>query len=219
MNNTKNLFKKEWNLSILHSPFIFIYALLVLTLLIPEYPYFVAFGYCLIGIPTLFAFSKSNKDIEFTSILPIKRADVVKSRFIVVVFIEIMQLILAIPFAIISTLLINPQGNIVGLDANISLFATTLIEFAVFNSIFLPIFFKTGYKIAPATTFAFVGYLLTTLILELLIALIPTLNILFDGTIYWGAQLALLGFGILVYILTIVLSFKKAVKNFEKVNL
>lgn len=219
MSNLTKLFKKEWRLAIAPSIFVFIYALLGLTLLAPNYPYFVAFGYCLIGIPTLFSFSKGNRDLEFTANLPISRADIVKSKFVTISFIQILQIIVAIPFAILSALLINAKGNIIGLDANLSLFAITFIEFGVFNLIFMPTFFKTGYRLAPATTFAILGYLFTTILFEILIAFIPALNILFDGYSNIVAQICLLAFGVVFYIASMFLSFKLSVKNFNKVNL
>lgn len=219
MNKYLVLFKKEWNLSIAPSIFVFIYALLGLTLLAPNYPYCVAFGYCLIGIPTLFALLKGNRDLEFTASLPIPRKDVVLSKFITITFIQLLQIIVAIPFAFISATLINTNGNIVGLDANLSLFGATFIEFAVFNIIFMPLFFKTGYKLALPTTLGFIGYLSTTLLIEILIGTIPALNNLFDGFLNLGIQTILLVAGIIIYILFNFLAYKISVKNFEKVNL
>lgn len=213
------LFKKEWSLSIAPSIFVFIYAALGLTLLAPNYPYCVAFGYCLIGIPTLFSLNKGNRDIEFTASLPISRNDVVLSKFLTVIFIQLLQIIVAIPFAIISSLLINPYGNLVGLDANLSLFGAVFIEFAVFNIIFMPLFFKTGYKLALPTTFGFVGYIISTLLIEILIGVVPVLHANLDGFNSLGLQAILLTAGIVIYILFNFFAYKMAVKNFKKVNL
>ena len=219
MNNTAKLFKKEWTLLIKPSIFIFVYPLLAFTLLSPDYPYFLAFWYCLLGIPVLFSYFKGNKDLEFTSMLPIKRADIVKSKFLTILFIEMLQIIVAIPFAIISALIVNPEGNLVGLDANFTLFATQLIGFGIFNIIFAPFFFKTGYKVALPTTFAYIGYFVFSVVIELVIGLIPAMYNIFDGYGNLGAQIGLLAFGIVFFVVTFWLSYKLSVKNFEKVNL
>lgn len=222
MTSLKKLFKKEWQLSlkpVAGNYFIIFYWLLAFTLLAPNYPYCVAFGYCLIGIPNLFTLYKANKDLEFNAMLPITRAEIVKSKFLSVILIEMVQILIAIPVAILSALVVNPAGNSVGLDANFTLFASTLIEFSVFNIIFLPQFFATGYKVAVPTIWAFVGYLLTLGIFEALIAIIPTLNMIFDGYVYIGAQLGLLAVGIAVYCVTIFVAYRLSVKNFLKVNL
>lgn len=219
MNNAKNLLKKEWLLNWKPAVYLYIYALLTLTLLAPNYPYLVAFGYCLIGIPTLFSYFRANKDLEFSALLPIPRADIVKSKFYAVLLIQGVQIIAAIPCAFISSLLINTNGNLVGLDANFTLFAVTLIEFSVFNIIFLPMFFKTGYKVAVPTVFAFLGYLITTCAIEILIAVVPILHQTFDGFANIAAQLILLAVGIIIYLVTMLISYKLSVKNFLKVNL
>ena len=219
MNNSLKLFKKEWNLTIKPSIFVFIYPILAITLLSPEYPYFIAFWYCLLGIPVLFSYFKGNKDLEFTSMLPIKRADIVKSKFLTILFIEMLQIVVSIPFAVLSALFVNPAGNIVGLDANFTLFATQIIGFGIFNLIFMPLFFKTGYKVALPTTFAYIGYFAFSIVIELIIGLIPAMNGIFDGYSNIGAQIGLLAVGIVFFVITFWISYKLSVKNFEKVSL
>ena len=197
------LFKKEWTLNLKPASYIYIYSVLSLLILIPEYPYFVSFAYCLIGIPTLFSYLKGNKDLEFNAMLPLSRTEIVT----------------AIPCALVSALVLNPAGNLVGLDANFTLFAFALLGYSIFNLLFLPNFFGTGYKVAKPTVFAFIGYLGFTLIAECLVMFVPTLHTIFDGYAYLGAQLILLGVAIIAYAVSIYLTYKLSVKRFEKVNL
>lgn len=219
MTKLRLLFKKEWALSLKPAAFVYFYWLLALTLLAPNYPYCVALGYCLIGIPNLFTLFRANKDLEFNAMLPISRSEIVTSKFLAVVFIQAMQILLAIPVALLSALWINPAGNAVGLDANITLFACTFIEFGIFNIIFLPGFFATGYRVARPTFWAFVGYLLALGCIETLFACIPTLNVIFDGYQYLGAQAGLLALGIGIYCVTLFIAYKLSVRRFLKVNL
>lgn len=219
MNTIKNLCKKEWHLSLKNAIFIYIYALLGVLLLAPNYPYCTAFMYCVIGIAVLFGNYKGNKDLEFTAILPVKRTDIVKSKFIAILFIELIQILIAIPFALLSAFIVNTNGNLVGTDANFTLFAFAFIEYSVFNIIFLPLFFKTGYKVGKPAFWAILAYVVTTLALEFVVAFVPSLNAIFDGYAHLGYQAILLVVSVALFVLSTYLAFKMSVKNFEKVNL
>ena len=46
---------------------------------------------------------------------------------------------------------VNPLGgNAVGMEPNVTLFAAALLLYALFNGIFLPVFYKTAYKVGTA---------------------------------------------------------------------
>ena len=47
-------------------------------LMIPSYPYYVAFVYTCLGIFFIFLSARENKDIFFTASLPVRKSDVVK---------------------------------------------------------------------------------------------------------------------------------------------
>ncbi len=63
--------------------------LLGVLLLIPDYPYFIAVMYAFISIPVTFVVCKDQKDIYFSVLLPVRKKDVVKARFVSVVAIEL----------------------------------------------------------------------------------------------------------------------------------
>ncbi len=216
--NTIKLFKKEWSLVIKPSVFVFIYALLPLVMLSPEYPYFIAFWFAALGIPILFANLKANKDLEFTAMLPVSRADVVKSKFLTVLYIEIQQLVVAIPFAIASAFL-NPSGNTVGIDANATIFASALLSFAAFNFAFMPLFFKTGYKTTLPTIVSFIAYFIIAVAIELLVGLVPPLYTIFDGYTNLGWQFVFLAVSLIIFIALTYVSYRISVKKFERVSL
>ena len=109
----KNIIYKELKLCIPPALYI-LFALLAALVIIPNYPYFVAFGYAILAIFITFSQARDNKDIEFTSMLPIPRNDIVKSKLFTVLFLEGVQIVACIPFAILSALVINAGGNLVG---------------------------------------------------------------------------------------------------------
>lgn len=227
MKNVKLLLEKEIKMAI--SPWTYLFYLCAAMLLIPQYPYWVGFFYCLMTVQINFSLARSNNDNEFTAVLPVKRADIVLSKIISITFVEALQLIVAIPFAIISNLIVLPAnaaenaaiGNIVGLDANLSLFGFVIIAYGIFNLIFLTQYFKSGYKIGVYLLFAFLGWFAFAGVVEVILNCVPGLNAFFDGTssdtfIY---RLITLIAGIGIYIGLSVLCYKKSVQNFKNVSL
>lgn len=215
----KNIIYKEIKLVI--QPAVFLFTLLTALLLIPNYPYAVGMLYFIIGIQIIFQVARANRDLEFTTMLPIPRNAVVISKHFSVMFLQILQIIVAIPFALISSLIINTAGNSVGLDANFTFFGVTLIGYSAFNIMFLPAFYKSGYKIGIPILLGILFYGLTITVFELIISLIPALKENLDNLdpstfIY---QIFFLIAGIIIYFSVLFCSYKLSVKNFEKVNL
>lgn len=214
----KNLLYKEIKLVI--TPAAYMFACLSALLLIPSYPYCVGLSYCIFSIVTTFGVARANNDHQFTAMLPVSRNDIVKAKHMTVVFIELIQIITAVPFALLSSLVLNKQGNIVGMDANFAFFGMAFIAFSVFNIIFLPGYFKTGYKTGMPVIIGLTCYVLILALFETLTALIPFLKKNLDSLdghtfIY---QIPVLAIGILIYLITIFISYKISVKKFEKVS-
>ncbi len=143
----KKLLMKELRLA-LH-PTNVIFLLFAAMLLIPSYPYYVAFFYTSLGIFFTCLTGRENRDIEYTLLLPVKRADVVRARIALAVLLEIAQVILSIPFAMLNRSL-YPIGNMVGMEANIALFGLVLAMYGLFNVIFFPLYYRNPNKIGGA---------------------------------------------------------------------
>lgn len=215
----KQLIYKELKLVI--NPFTYSFLLLAGLLLIPDYPYFVAMFYFFMALQINFNMMKESRDMEFSAMLPVTRRDIVLSKFFDVVFIQLLQVIAAAPFALISSLVLYPGGNIVGMDANIAFFGYVFIAFAVFNIIFLPAFFKTGNKIGVPMITAMLGMVAVYACLEVITAFVPALHNNIDGldsgAVGW--RVLVLAAGIAVYIVTLLWAYKKSIKRFDKVSL
>ena len=215
----KNLIKKELKLGIY--PAVYLFTLLSCLILVPNYPYCVGVLYFFFPLMITFNRYKETKDLEFSSSLPIKRTDIVKSRSFVIVFFEILQLLVAIPCAIISSLVLYPQGNIAGMDANFAFFGLTLIEYGVFNLIFMPLYFNSGYKTGLALVLGMIGFGVTSSIFEFGIGFIPVLKKSLDSlnpsTI--GYRLLVLAIGLIFYSISFIIAYKISAKKFKKVDL
>lgn len=214
-----NLLYKEFKLVV--TPMTFFFALLTALILIPNYPYCVGVGYGLLALFITFNTARMNNDHEFMAMLPIPRNDIVKAKFLDAAAIELIMILVAVPFALLSSLLLNKSGNLVGIDANFAFFGYTFIEYAVFNAIFLPMYFKSGYKVGVPMLAGLGGYLIVCLVLEVLTAVVPALHNVLDGTnaAYIGYRVGVCIFGIIVYALTMLSAYKISVKRFENVSL
>lgn len=216
----KSLIYKEFHTVI--KPYLFIFALLPLLLLIPGYPYFVAFGFTVQGIFLYFNETRTNNDILFTSILPVSRNRIVLIKHVGVAILEIATLIFAVPCALLSSFVINSaSGNLVGLDANMTLFGCVLFEYAIFNLIFLPNYFKTTQKIGLPILYGLIAFVAIQVVVEVLIAFVPQLNYALEGVASGTAiyRAMVLAVGIAAFISSGIVSYKLSCKNFEKVGL
>jgi hypothetical protein len=216
----KALLFKELKLA-LH-PTTYLFLAIGAMLMIPSYPYYVAFVYTCLGIFFIFLTSRENKDILFTASLPVRKRDVVKSRIITVATIELLQLVIGIPFAIIG-IRINPNsaGNLVGIEANMAFFGLVLIMYALFNAIYLPVFYKTAVKVGIPLLLAGIAVTIYVIAVELAVQMIPFLKTHLDSTdpSMMTYQLPILIAGMLIFAFALWLTYRKSAANFEKVDL
>ncbi len=215
----KNILCKELKLVIL--PGFYLFSLLSFMLLIPQYPYFVGVSYAVFAIFLVFNAAQASNDHRFTAMLPVPRRHIVLGKHVTAMVLEGIQLLVAIPAAILSSLVLYPQGNSVGMDANFAFFGFTLMAYSVYNLIFLPWYFRTGYRTGIPTAVAMAGYLLFIGLIELTVNLFPAVHAAVDSlepsTI--PVQLIVLAVGALVYCGATWLSYRISVKNFERVSL
>jgi hypothetical protein len=214
----KNLVYKEWKLAIPLTGYLFL--LMGVMLLIPNYPYYVAFFYQTLGIFFTFMNGNTTNDVFFTTLLPVRKRDVVKARLVTVIGLEVFQIIIAVPFAILRSKL-TPAENVAGMDANIALFGLVFIMFGVFNVVFLPLFYRTAYKTG-------MPYLLATLVMtgmilaaELVIQLTPVLKQTLDtsAAAYAPQQTILLIVGLLSFVLLNGVAYRLSASSFERLDL
>lgn len=214
----KNLLLKEFKLSVQSTSYLFLP--LAAMLLIPNYPYYVAFFYQTLAIFFIFLIGSTNNDIFFTTLLPIRKRDAVKARFETVLILELLQIVVSIPFALLRNILV-PAANLAGMEANLALFGLVFGMFGVFNVIFLPLFYKTAYKAGTPFLISCAAMILFTIAAEVAINLIPAWKTALDTTnaVYLPQQAAVLAGGILLFALLNAIAYRKSVKEFEELDL
>ena len=148
----KTLLYKQ--LRLVCQPMTLVFCLFGAMLLIPAYPYTVMWFYVMLGLFFSFLNGREQKDVYYSALLPIRKRDTVKANCLFVGLIELLALVIAVPFALLRAKL-GIGDNPVGLNANVTLFACGLMLFAVFNAVFLLSFYRTAYKVgvscAPAS--------------------------------------------------------------------
>ena len=200
-------------------PMTLIFPFFGVLLLIPSYPYTLVFFYVVLGLFFSFINSREQRDIYYSALLPIRKRDTVKASVLFALLVELVSLLVAVPFAVLSVC-INPLGgNTVGLEPNAALFAAAMVMYAVFNGVFLPVFYRTAYKVGAAFLLAMIP---TSLVMVLCEALphFPGMVWLEDCTLAGQLRLLplLLG-GAVLYGVGLWLAYRKAAVNYEKVDL
>ena len=202
----------------------FFYALPFLTgalMLIPAWLYFlVNLYFCFITIPNMFAGYKSNNDLLFTTVLPVSKKDIVTSRILFVVFLELLHIGLAIIFGLISVRL-YPEVNYIFFGPTWGFWGLNFIMLAIFNIIFFPIYFKTAYKYGVATVLAITAAIAFAGGAEWLGLQNSFVKDLFKGAgaDNGGVQLTILLIGIVIFVGFTWIAYRISNKRFAKVEL
>jgi hypothetical protein len=210
----KNLLYKEFRLVL--RPWMYLMAVLTSALLlIPQWVFFIAMMYFFfITMPNLIQSARASNDISFSVMLPVRKRDVVKSRVLSIVLLEVIQVGTAVPFAVLHGALYTEANFLMNL--NVAFFGMTLVMYGLFNVIFFPIFYKTAYKIAAPILPATLVAVLFAVVAETLAALIPALNGTDCASLV--GQLPVLAAGIAVFALLTFFAYRLSAGRFETVD-
>ena len=173
-------------------------------------------GFSLSGRRVAAALTKAPGWTEgLSALLPIRKRDTVKANCLFVGLIELLALVIAVPFALLRAKL-GIGDNPVGLNANVTLFACGLMLFAVFNAVFLLSFYRTAYKVGVSFVKACIVMAVAAFIMEAVVHF-PALS-RFNGYDL-ACQLPLLAAGLVIWCGSWPLIFRGAAARYEKVDL
>ena len=216
----RNIMRKEMKLCA--SPITYLFILFGLMFFIPGYPVLCGVFFVTLGIFQGFQYAREANDIAFSVVLPIRKKDVVKGKYLFVCFIELCSLILMLAVAIIRMTLLSEAAvyrNNAMMNANLFAVGGALVAFGLFNAIFLGGFFKTAYNQGrPFVTYIIVAFLVIGAFESL--HHIPGVQIVNAfGLENIGFQLIMLLAGLILFLLMTGLSYRTACRNFEVVDL
>lgn len=213
----RQLLYKEFRLA-LH-PTAFVFLALSAMLLIPNYPYYVVFFYTTLGIFFICLTGRENNDILYSATLPVHKRDIVGSRIALTVILELAQLLLAIPFAILCGTFPMP-GNQAGMDANIALFGLSLLMLGAFNLVFFRSYYAHPEKVGSAYLKGTIVFALLMILAESSTFFVPLFQAMDtpDPT-NLPLKLVVLAVGAVCFAVFTLLAYRGAVRNFEKLDL
>ena len=216
----RNILLKEVKLSASLLSFLFIP--FGLMFLLPGYPILCGVFFVTLGIFQSFQNAREANDMVFSALLPISKRDVVKGKYLFTCTIELcsgllMTLAVALRMTVFSDAAVYRSNAL--MNGNLFALGMAFVGFGLFNLIFVGGFFKTAYKFGRP----FVGYIITVfLMIGIAEALhyIPGFGFLNAfGMEYFAVQLLLMGLGVVFYLAVTLLSYQKACKRFEKIDL
>ena len=172
-----------------------------------------------LGIFQTFINARENKDAFFTAALSVNQRDVVRAKCQLLAAAQLGQLLLTVPFALLRVVLL-PNGNPAGIEANVAYFGCGLLIYAAFNAVFLISFYKTAYKAGKAFLLGVIPVTLGIGVMETL-AHVPGVADWFDSTApaMLLRQLPILAAGLAAYGGCMALTYQTAAARFEKVDL
>lgn len=209
----KKLILKEFKLSI--NKFItFTPVLFAALLLIPQWIYIIAFMYVFwMAVPMTYSEYNAQNDLTFTQLLPVSKSNIVISKIIAFVIIELLHIVFGILFAIINNTLFDP--NKFAFDLNFAFFGNVFIMYAIFNIIFFPIYFKTAFFFGKSAVIGSITAILYAIGIELLNIFVKPLNSILESPVNILIQIGIFLFSIILFIITLLFTIKISIKRFE----
>nr|WP_316244825.1 ABC-2 transporter permease [Paenibacillus senegalensis] len=202
----------------------FFYILPILTgslMLIPGWLYFLVILYfCFITVPNMLGGYKSQNDLMFTSMLPVSKADIVKAKVAFIVILELLHVVIAFIFGLISVRL-YPDLTYYFFSPSFGFWGLCFVMLAIFNIILIPMYFKTAYKYGAATIASTIAAILFAGGAEWLGVQNSYMFDLFkgNGADNFAVHLFILAAGIVIFAIFTVIAYHIANKRFLKVEI
>ena len=216
----KKLLYKELHLAA--SPLSYWFMAAALLTLIPGYPILLGAFFTTLGIFYSYQTMRENNDITYSLLLPVSKADVVKSKFAFTVTIEMGSFFLMTLLTLLRmTLLKNapPYVDNPLMGANLVFLGYVLLIFGLYNAVFVRGFFRTAYYFGKPFIFYGIVSMLVIAAAEVLhhIPGLEALNAF--GFAQIGTQLAVLFAGAVCFLLLTCLAVRNSVRSFERIDL
>lgn len=196
-----------------------VFCLSGIMLLIPNYPYSVAFFYVTLGLFFTFLNMREQKDIYYSALLPLRKRDTVRAAVAFTVLVELLSVVITALFCLLSAKLQPGKDNAVGMDANLMLLGAGFVLYGVFNLVFFICLCRSGYKAGAA-------YLKANLALWPMILLAEALphfpSLMWLNRVDVRAnlrQIPILLFGMAVFAVLTILAYRRSARLYERVDL
>ncbi|WEG12360.1 ABC-2 transporter permease [Pullulanibacillus sp. KACC 23026] len=215
-----NLVMKDIKLGV--NPMFFVFPFLTGALmLVPGWIYFIVpLYFCWITVPNMFGGFKTQNDLIFTTIMPVDKKDIVRARVAVIVILELLHIVIAMIYGMI-TIRLYPKMIYYFFAPHMGFWGLCFVMLAIFNVIFISMYYKTAYKHGQATTVAVIVAMLFAGFAQWLGIQNSRVADVFNGS---GAhnvalQASILIIGIVIFIAFTLLAYRIAYKRFLQVEI
>ncbi|MBE9914740.1 hypothetical protein G8C92_11920 [Paenibacillus donghaensis] len=215
-----NLLIKDLKLGV--NPMFFVFPIVMGALmLIPGWVYFLVVMYFFwVTAPNLFAQFRSSNDLLFTAMMPVTKKDMVKARVSVFVILELMHIVFAMIYGLI-TIHLYPNVTYHFFAPHMGFWGLNFAMFAIYNIILIPMYYKTAYKYGTAQLVSIVAAMIFAGVAQWLGIQSSYLFDIFNGS---GAdnmalQTSILVAGIIIFIAFTMIAYRIAVKRFLQVEI
>lgn len=209
-----NLIYKELKISI--NKFFFILPVLLgLLMFIPNWIFTIVFMYFFwISISQIYSAYIVKRDHSFNAMLPVSKKEIVLSKIYTLFILEGVHLFTALIFGIIHNLIYG-QWNFF-FDINVAFFGLMILLFAIFNIVFLPMYFKTGYYFGKPVIYGIVVTMIYAFIIEYSVVRYQWFRDIFEGDI--STQIIILVIGVIVSVVLSYITIKRSIYNYENIS-
>jgi len=211
-----NMLHKELKLSI-HRFFFLMPVLTGALILIPNWPYFIAFMYFFfISVPNIYSTYNAQNDMGFSIMMAGAKKEIVKGKILSFCFLELLHIGIGAIFTIARNMLYGVENFL--MDPNFAFFGMVFIMFALFNLVFFPLYFKTAFNYGLPTILANIVVIAFVAVLEILTLLNGSMRKFFE----WSSPLvgvAVLLAGIGLFVLSNLLTYRISSRRFDKIDL
>ncbi|MDY5441237.1 MAG: ABC-2 transporter permease [Candidatus Enteromonas sp.] len=209
----KNLLYKELRLCMPVQAWI--YFLLIITVVVPNWPPIIGFYMPLVACNIIFPLALANRDFLYSQLLPIAKKDIVKGKFLLILFIEVLSLLIGGLLLIPRYFFIQPYFKFL-MGADFGVIGVALLMYGLFNIVFLPWLFAKPEK--PIWSIL-VSCLLSAVVFGAYIGVCGALpevarliNSFAPGDIW--IQLSMAGVGVILFAVLTVLAYTLATRNY-----
>lgn len=209
-----NLLYKELKLSI-HWFFYILPVLLACLMFIPQWIYSFVFMYFFwITITQIGAGYIAKEDNSFTAMLPVTKREIVLSKITAILIVEGIHIGTGIIFGIIHNQ-IYPVWNFFQ-DINLAFFSMMILMYAIFNLVFMPLYFKTAYYFGKPVIYGVVVTLIYAFLFEYGSIKYQFMRDVFEGTM--TVQWIVTAIAITLTVVLTWITIKKSVQNYESMD-
>ncbi len=211
----KNLIYKELFLSV--NKFFYVLPILLAGLImIPQWIYMLVFMYFFwVSAPQIFSAYLAQQDYEFTTVLPVTKSQIAKSKGLTVIILELWHIALAVIVGIIHNLVYGSFNIFINISP--AFYGYAFIMFAIFNIIYLPLYFRTAYYFGKPLIYGIIVSTIFGIGLEILVLLVPwASNIIDNPDILY--QLGMLIAGIVIFVGVSFIALNRSARNYERIK-